>query len=99
MSLYLQCVCLSICRFVSKRHYFHLMSNYLCDSISESGGTGRWGPFPITFALQSPPQEIVPEDISSVRVQFTYLTLSDRTCYFTMFFIIAITSVCDLNDV
>ena len=62
------------------------MSDYLCDSILELGSTGRWGPDPITFALQSPLQEIVPEDISSVRVQFTYLTLSDRTCYFTMIF-------------
>ena len=62
-----------------------------------SGGTGRWGPFPKTFALQPPPQEIMPEDNSSVRFQFTYITLSDKTCYFTMFFIMAITSVCDLS--
>ena len=96
MSLYLQCVCLSIRKCVSKLHYFHLMSNYLCDSISESGGTNKWGPFPVTYALRSPSQEIVPEDISSVRVQFTYLTLSGRKCYFTMFFI---TSVCILSDV
>ena len=75
------------------------MSNYLCDSISEAGDTGRLGPFPITFTLQSPPREIVSEYISPVRVQFTYLGLSDRTCYFTMFFIMAITSVCDLIDV